>query len=252
MTDELLRVGVIGARGRMGQATCEAVVEAEDMDLVAAVDARDWLFSLADGDSQVVVDFTHPDGVMDHIRFCIDHHIHAVVGTSGFTDERLDTIRQWLSAKPDLSVMVVPNFAIGAVLSARFAREAARFFESVEIIELHHAGKADAPSGTAVVTARAVALARKDAGMGAVPDATTLETAGARGARVDGVHVHSVRLPGLVAHQEVILGSAGETLTIRHDSLHRSSFMPGVLSAIRAVSGRPGLTVGLEQLLGLE
>jgi len=252
MTDELLRVGVIGARGRMGQATCEAVVEAEDMDLVAAVDARDWLFSLADGDSQVVVDFTHPDGVMDHIRFCIDHHIHAVVGTSGFTDERLDTIRQWLSAKPDLGVMVVPNFAIGAVLSARFAREAARFFESVEIIELHHAGKADAPSGTAVVTARAVALARKDAGMGAVPDATTLETAGARGARVDGVHVHSVRLPGLVAHQEVILGSAGETLTIRHDSLHRSSFMPGVLSAIRAVSGRPGLTVGLEQLLGLE
>ena len=252
MTDELLRVGVIGARGRMGQATCEAVVEAEDMDLVAAVDARDWLFSLADGDSQVVVDFTHPDGVMDHIRFCIDHHIHAVVGTSGFTDERLDTIRQWLSAKPDLGVMVVPNFAIGAVLSARFAREAARFFESVEIIELHHAGKADAPSGTAVVTARAVALARKDAGMGSVPDATTLETAGARGARVDGVHVHSVRLPGLVAHQEVILGSAGETLTIRHDSLHRSSFMPGVLSAIRAVSGRPGLTVGLEQLLGLE
>ncbi len=207
---------------------------------------------LADAGSQVVVDFTHPDAVMEHIRFAIDHGIHAVVGTSGFTDERLDTIRQWLTAKPEIGVMVVPNFAIGAVLTTRFAREAARFFESAEVIELHHAGKADAPSGTAVATARAVGAVRKDAGLGDVPDATTLETEGARGATIDGIHVHSVRLPGLVAHQEVILGSAGETLTIRHDSLHRSSFMPGVLTAVRAVSGRPGLTVGLEQLLGLD
>jgi 4-hydroxy-tetrahydrodipicolinate reductase len=252
MTEELLRVGVIGAQGRMGQATCNAVVEAEDMDLVAAVDGQDWLFSLADADSQVVVDFTHPSGVMDHIRFCIDHDIHAVVGTSGFTDERLDTINQWLSSKPEIGVMVVPNFAIGAVLTARFAREAARFFESAEVIELHHTGKVDAPSGTAVSTARAIAAVRKEAGMGAVPDATTLETDGARGADIDGIHVHSVRLPGLVAHQEVILGSDGETLTIRHDSLHRSSFMPGVLTAVRAVSNRPGLTIGLEQLLGLD
>ncbi len=252
MTEELLRVGVIGARGRMGQATCEAVDEAEDMDLVAAVDAHDWLFSLADADSQVVVDFTHPDGVMDHIRFCIDHNVNAVVGTSGFTDERIDTIAQWLSSKPDVGVMVVPNFAIGAVLTARFAREAARFFDSAEVIELHHTGKVDAPSGTAVATAKAIAAAREEAGLGEVPDATTLETDGARGARIDGIHVHSVRLPGLVAHQEVILGSGGETLTIRHDSLHRSSFMPGVLTAVRAVSDRPGLTVGLEQLLGLD
>lgn len=252
MTEELLRVGVIGARGRMGQATCEAVDEAEDMDLVAAVDAHDWLFSLADADSQVVVDFTHPDGVMDHIRFCIDHNVNAVVGTSGFTDERIDTIAQWLSSKPDVGVMVVPNFAIGAVLTARFAREAARFFDSAEVIELHHTGKVDAPSGTAVATAKAIAAARQEAGLGEVPDATTLETDGARGARIDGIHVHSVRLPGLVAHQEVILGSGGETLTIRHDSLHRSSFMPGVLTAVRAVSDRPGLTVGLEQLLGLD
>jgi 4-hydroxy-tetrahydrodipicolinate reductase len=251
MTDELLRVGVIGARGRMGAETCQAVVEAPDMDLVAAVGGREWLFSLADADSQVVVDFSHPDVVMEHIRFCLDQNIHVIAGTSGFTDERLDTIAQWLTAKPDLGVMVVPNFAIGAVLTARFAREAARFFESVEIIELHHAGKADAPSGTAVATAKAVGLARKDADLGPVPDATTIETDGARGAVIDGIRVHSVRLPGLVAHQEVILGSAGETLTIRHDSLHRSSFMPGVLSAIRAVGGRPGLTVGLEQLLGL-
>lgn len=248
----MLRVGVIGARGRMGQATCEAVDEAEDMDLVAAVDAHDWLFSLADADSQVVVDFTHPDGVMDHIRFCIDHNVNVVVGTSGFTDERLDTIAQWLSSKPDVGVMVVPNFAIGAVLTARFARAAARFFDSAEVIELHHPGKVDAPSGTAVATAKAIAAAREEAGLGDVPDATTLETDGARGARIDGIHVHSVRLPGLVAHQEVILGSGGETLTIRHDSLHRSSFMPGVLTAVRAVSDRPGLTVGLEQLLGLD
>ena len=241
MTDELLRVGVIGARGRMGEATSQAVIDAQDMDLVAAVGGREWLFSLADAGSQVVVDFTHPDAVMDHIRFCLDQNIHIITGTSGFTDERLDTIRQWLVVKPELGVMVVPNFAIGAVLTARFARQAARFFESAEVIELHHAGKVDAPSGTAVATARGVALARKDAGLGAVPDATTMETDGARGADIDGIHVHSVRLPGLVAHQEVILGSTGETLTIRHDSLHRSSFMPGVLSAIRAVS-RPGLT----------
>jgi 4-hydroxy-tetrahydrodipicolinate reductase len=252
VTEELLRVGVIGARGRMGAQTCQAVVEAEDMDLVAAVGGREWLFSLSDAGSQVVVEFTHPEVVMDHIRFCIDQNIHIITGTSGFTDEKLDTIRQWLSAKPELGVLVVPNFAIGAVLTARFAREAARFFESVEIIELHHAGKVDAPSGTAVATARAVSLARQDAGLGAVPDATTLETGGARGASVDGIRVHSVRLPGLVAHQEVIMGSAGETLTIRHDSLDRSSFMPGVLAAIRAVAGRPGLTVGLEQLLGLD
>jgi 4-hydroxy-tetrahydrodipicolinate reductase len=252
VSEELLRVGVIGARGRMGAQTCQAVVEADDMDLVAAVGGREWLFSLSDAGSQVVVEFTHPEVVMDHIRFCIDQNIHIITGTSGFTDEKLDTIRQWLSAKPELGVLVVPNFAIGAVLTARFAREAARFFESVEIIELHHAGKVDAPSGTAVATARAIGLARKDAGFGAVPDATTLETGGARGASVDGIRVHSVRLPGLVAHQEVILGSAGETLTIRHDSLDRSSFMPGVLAAIRAVAARPGLTVGLEQLLGLD
>jgi 4-hydroxy-tetrahydrodipicolinate reductase len=218
---------------------------------VAAVGLGDWLFSLADAGSQVAVDFTHPDAVMEHVRFCIDQHIHAVVGTSGLTEERLNTIREWLAVKPDLGVIVVPNFAIGAVLAIRFARLAARFFESAEIIEMHHPGKADAPSGTAYSSAQAIAQTRNELNLGPVPDATTQQAEGARGADIDGIHVHSVRLPGLVAHQEIILGSAGETLTIRHDSLHRSSFMPGVLAAIRAVPGRPGLTVGLDELLGL-
>ena len=251
MTDEVLRVGVIGARGRMGSEVCLAVDAAADLDLVAAVGLGDWLFSLADAGSQVAVDFTHPDAVMEHVRFCVDQHIHAVVGTSGLTEERLNTIREWLAVKPDLGVIVVPNFAIGAVLATRFARLAARFFESAEIIEMHHAGKADAPSGTAYSAAQAIAQTRKELDLGPVPDATTHQADGARGADIDGIHVHSVRLPGLVAHQEIILGSAGETLTIRHDSLHRSSFMPGVLAAIRAVPTRPGLTVGLDELLGL-
>ena len=251
MSDDLVRVGVIGARGRMGTQVCQAVDAAPDMDLVATVGGREWLFSLADAGSQVIVEFSHPDVVMDHIRFAIDQGIHIVVGTSGVDGERLETIRGWLAGKADLGVIVVPNFAIGAVLAARFAREAARFFESVEIIELHHAGKADAPSGTATATVRQVAQARAAAGLGPVPDATTIDPDGARGAVVDGIHVHSVRLPGLVAHQEVLLGSPGETLTIRHDSLDRSSFMPGVLAAVRAVRSRPGLTVGLEDVLGL-
>ena len=252
MSDEVLRVGVIGARGRMGSQVCQAVDAAADLDLVAAVGGREWLFSLADAGSQVAVDFTHPDVVMEHIRFCIDQNIHAVVGTSGVDDERAEQIRHWLDAKSEVGVLVVPNFAIGAVLTARFARQAARFFESAEIIERHHAGKIDAPSGTAIATARQIAAARAAAGMGPVPDATTIAAPGARGNQVDGIHVHSVRLPGLVAHQEVVLGSSGETLTIRHDSLHRSSFMPGVLTAVRAVVDRPGLTLGLEQLLGLD
>jgi len=251
-TDEALRVGVIGARGRMGSEVCQAVDAAEDLDLVAAVGGREWLFSLADAGSQVVVDFTHPDVVMEHIRFCVDQNIHAVVGTSGIGDDQAAQIRHWLALKPEIGVMVVPNFAIGAVLTARFARQAARFFESAELIERHHAGKVDAPSGTAIATARGIAAARGEAGLGSVPDATTLEAAGARGNVVDGIHVHSVRLPGLVAHQEVMFGSSGETLTIRHDSLHRSSFMPGVLTAVRGIADRPGMTLGLEQLLGLD
>ncbi len=248
---EPIRIGVLGARGRMGQQVCQAVVAADDMDLVAAVDAGDWLFSVADGGAQVLVDFTHPDVVMDNVRFAIDQGIHAVVGTTGFTDERLDTIREWLADTPKLGVLVAPNFAIGAVLSMRFAQLAAPHYESVEIVELHHPEKADAPSGTAVRTAQLVAAARAEAGLDPVPDATTHGLDGARGAVVDGVHVHAVRAAGLVAHQEVLFGTPGETLSIRHDSFDRASFMPGVLLGIRQIASRPGLTVGLEPLLGL-
>jgi 4-hydroxy-tetrahydrodipicolinate reductase len=248
---EPIRVGVLGARGRMGEQVCRAVDEADDLDLVAMVDAGDWLFSVADAGAQVLVDFTHPDVVMDNVRFAVDQGIHAVVGTTGFTAERFDTIRTWLADAPQVGVLVAPNFGIGAVLSMKFAQLAARFYESAEIVELHHPGKIDAPSGTAIRTAQLIAEAREAAGLGPAPDATSQSMAGARGAEVDGVHVHALRIAGLVAHQEVVLGTEGETLTIRHDSLHRSSFMPGVLLAVRGIAAHPGLTVGLEPLLGL-
>jgi 4-hydroxy-tetrahydrodipicolinate reductase len=248
---EPIRVGVLGARGRMGQQVCKAVDAADDLDLVAMVDAGDWLFSVADAGAQVLVDFTHPDVVMDNVRFAVDQGIHAVVGTTGFTEPRLETVRTWLADAPAVGVLVAPNFGIGAVLSMKFAQLAAPFYESVEVIELHHPGKADAPSGTALRTARLIAEARAGAGLAAVPDATTQSIEGSRGADVDGIRVHALRIAGLVAHQEIIFGTEGETLTIRHDSLHRSSFMPGVLLAVRQISSRPGLTVGLESLLGL-
>ena len=246
-----IRVGVLGARGRVGTEVCKAVDAAADMELVAMVDAGDWMFNVADAGAEVVVDFTHPDVVMDNVRFCVDQGIHAVVGTTGFTDARLTQVREWLAPKPDLGVLIAPNFAIGAILLMRFAATAARFYESVEIIELHHPRKADAPSGTAARTAGLIAAAREQAGLGASPDATSSALPGARGAEVDGVRVHSVRLTGLVAHQEVLFGTAGETLTIRHDTLDRSSFMPGVLLGVRAVLDHPGLTIGLEPLLDL-
>lgn len=249
---EPVRVGVLGARGRMGTEVCRAVEGTEDLDLVAMVDEGDWLFSLADAGTQVAVDFTHPSTVADNIRFCIDQNIHCVVGTSGIDTALLDTIRGWLGPKPELGVMVVPNFGIGAVLSMRFAAQAARYFESVEIVELHHPNKADAPSGTAYRTAQMIGEARADAGLGPSPDATTHDPDHARGAVVDGVHVHAVRMAGLVAHQQVMLGTAGETLVIRHDSLDRGSFMPGVLLAVRSVAAHPGLTVGLESVLDLD
>jgi 4-hydroxy-tetrahydrodipicolinate reductase len=248
---EPIRVGVLGARGRMGQQVCKAVDAAPDLELVAMVDAGDWLFSVADAGAQVLVDFTHPDVVMDNIRFAVDQRIHAVVGTTGFTDERLDTVRGWLEEAPELGILVAPNFGIGAVLSMRFAQIAARFYDSAEVVELHHPTKADAPSGTAARTATLIAEARAAAGLGPVPDATTHALEGSRGATIDGVHVHALRVAGMVAHQEIVFGAEGETLTIRHDSLDRVSFMPGVLLAVRKVSSRPGLTVGLDPLLDL-
>lgn len=249
--DDPIRVGVVGARGRVGSEVCAGVEAAADMELVAMVDAGDWMSTIADAGAEVVVDFTHPDVVMDNLRFCVDHGIHTVVGTTGFTAERLDTVRGWLAQKPELGCVIAPNFAIGAVLSMHFAQLAAKYYESVEVIELHHPRKADAPSGTAYRTAQLIGEARSAAGMASVPDATTQELDGARGADVDGVRVHSVRLAGLVAHQEVLFGTEGETLTIRHDSLHRKSFIPGVLLSARSVLHRPGLTIGLEPLLGL-
>jgi 4-hydroxy-tetrahydrodipicolinate reductase len=246
-----IRVGVLGARGRVGTEVCKAVDAASDMELVAMVDAGDWMFNVADAGAEVVVDFTHPDVVMDNVRFCVDQGIHAVVGTTGFTDARLAQVRDWLAPKPDLGVLIAPNFAIGAILLMRCATMAARFYESVEIIELHHPRKADAPSGTAARTAKLIVAAREQAGLGAFPDATSCALPGARGAEVNGVRVHSVRLTGLVAHQEVLFGTVGETLTIRHDTLDRASFMPGVLLGVRAVLNHPGLTVGLESLLDL-
>lgn len=245
----MLRVGVFGAAGRMGAEVCRAVEAADDLVLVGGVDAGEQRDALAGAD--VVVDFTTPGAVMDNLQWCITHGIHAVVGTTGFTAERLDTVTGWLGAQPGVGVVVAPNFSIGAVLMMRFAEQAARLYESAEIIELHHPGKVDAPSGTARVTASRIATARAEAGLGAVPDATTSDPDGARGAVVDGIHVHGVRLRGLVAHQEVLFGASGETLTIRHDSFDRASFMPGVLLAVRAVAGRPGLTVGIDDLLGL-
>ncbi|MGY2129046.1 4-hydroxy-tetrahydrodipicolinate reductase [Blastococcus sp. SYSU DS0617] len=247
----VLNVGVLGARGRMGTEVVKAVNDAEDLELVAMVDEGDWLFGLADAGTQVVVDFTRPDVVMDNIRFCIDNNIHCVVGTTGFDEDRLATIAEWLAPKPEVGVIIAPNFGIGALLLMKFAQDAARFFPSVEVVELHHPNKVDAPSGTAVRTARLIAQARRDAGMPPAPDATTEALPGARGADVDGVPVHAVRLTGLVAHQEVLMGAEGETLTLRHDSYDRASFMPGVLLAVRKIGRRPGLTVGIEGLLGL-
>ena len=244
-----VRVGVLGARGRMGTEVCRAVNASEDLELVAMVDDGDWLFNVSDAGADVVVDFTTPDVVMDNLHWCIDQGINAVIGTSGFTESRLERVRSWLSHRPELGVIIAPNFAIGAVLMMEAAARAARYFESVEIVEMHHPGKLDAPSGTALRTAQMIAEARAAAGLGPAPDATKDEIAGARGADLAGVRVHSLRAAGLVAHQEVLLGTNGETLTIRHDSYDRQSFMPGVLLAVRSVMKRPGLTVGLGALL---
>lgn len=247
----MVKVGVIGARGRMGREVVRVANEAADLDVVAGVDDGDDRSLLAAAD--VVVDFTHPGVVMDNLRWCVEHDLDVVVGTSGFAEDRLDEVRGWLAGHPDVRVLIVPNFSVGAILMMRFAAEAARFFDSAEVIELHHAGKADAPSGTALRTAALIGAARAEAGLGTPPDATASSLPGARGAIVDDVHVHSVRVAGLVAHQEVLLGGNGETLTIRHDSLDRVSFMPGVLLATRKISTLPvGLTVGLEVLLGLK
>jgi 4-hydroxy-tetrahydrodipicolinate reductase len=244
----MIKVAVLGARGRMGSEVVKAVNEASDLELVAALDLGDSLETLVSAGAQVVVDFTTPDSVMANLEFLISKNIHAVVGTTGFDDLRIAKIKELIS-RSQSGVLIAPNFAIGAVLMMEFATKAARYFESAEIIELHHPNKVDAPSGTAARTADLMSRARKDAGLGAAPDATTTSLDGARGATVGGIPVHSVRLRGLIAHQEVLFGGIGETLTIRHDSLDRVGFMPGVLLGIRQVISHPGLTFGLENFM---
>jgi 4-hydroxy-tetrahydrodipicolinate reductase len=243
------RVAVIGASGRMGRAVCSAVEAADDLELAGRFDVDDELGDLAAAD--VVVEFSVPDASPANVAHCVSRGVHVVVGTTGWSDERLATLREQVAQAPGIGVLIAPNFALGAVLMMAFAAKAASYYESVEVIELHHPDKVDAPSGTAARTASLIGEAREAAGLGPVPDATTHDPDGARGARVNGIPVHSVRLRGLVAHQEVLLGAAGEMLTIRHDSFDRVSFMPGVLAAVRAVADHPGVTVGLEHYLGL-
>ena len=245
----MIKVAVLGARGRMGAEVVKAVEESSDCQLVAALDLGDSLDQLISSGAQVVVDFTIPDSVMANLEFLIAHKIHAVVGTTGFDDARMAKLKSLSSAHPEVGVLIAPNFAIGAVLMMEFAAKAAKYFESAEIIELHHPDKVDAPSGTASRTAGIISAARKEASLPAMPDATSTALDGARGALVGDVPVHSVRLRGLIAHQEVLFGGLGETLSIRHDSLDRAGFMPGVLLGIRSVISRPGVTFGLENFM---
>ena len=246
-----IKVAVLGAKGRMGSEACKAVGTAPDLELVAALDLGDSLDQLLSRGAQVVVDFTHPDSVMGNLEFAIKNGINVVVGTTGFDEKKLQQIAGWLAAQPKTGALIAPNFGLGAVLMMQFAAKASKYFESAEIVELHHPNKADAPSGTAARTAELINEARASVKKDAMPDATTSSLEGARGALIGDVHVHSVRLRGLVAHQEVILGDLGETLTIRHDSIDRTGFMPGVLLGIRKVISHPGLTFGLEHFMDL-
>lgn len=247
----MIRVGVLGARGKMGSTVVDAVNSDPDMEVVSALDLGDSLEALVANKAEVVVDFTTPDSVMGNLSFLIEHGIHGVVGTTGFDEDRLVTLRNQLAKAPSVGILIAPNFGLGAILMMEFAKKAAPLFESVEIVELHHPNKVDAPSGTAKRTAELISDARARARSAAMPDATKESLAGARGAEVGGIPIHSVRARGFVAHQEIIFGGVGETLTIRHDSLDRQSFMPGVLLGIKRIPSAPGLTVGLERFLEL-
>jgi 4-hydroxy-tetrahydrodipicolinate reductase len=246
-----IKVAVLGAKGRMGTESVKAISAAGDLELVASLDLGDSLDLLKSSGAQVVLDFTHPDSVMKNLEYAINNGINVVVGTTGFDGKRIEEVRGFLAKNPKVGAIIAPNFGLGAVLMMQFAAKAATYFESVEIIELHHPEKADAPSGTAARTAELISEARAKVNKSAMPDKTSSGLAGARGAKVGDVPIHSLRLRGLVAHQEVLLGDQGETLSIRHDSIDRSGFMPGVLLAIRSVSTRPGLTFGLENLMDI-
>ncbi|QGU04854.1 4-hydroxy-tetrahydrodipicolinate reductase [Corynebacterium comes] len=246
-----IKVGVLGAKGRVGSAVCDGVNAADDLELVAQVDQDDDLQMLIDAGAEVVVDFTTPGSVMGNLEFCVANGINAVVGTTGFDEERLNQVREWCAADGAGNVLIAPNFAVSAVLAMAFAKQAARFFDSAEVVEYHHPHKLDAPSGTAIHTAQGIAQARREAGLGPIPDATEQTLEGARGADVDGVRVHGIRMTGMVAHEDIIFGSQGQTLTIRQDSYDRTSFVPGVLLGVREVAGHDGLTVGLDGYLGV-
>ena len=244
-----MKVAVLGAKGRMGAKTVAAIESASDLTLSSALDLGDSLDQLVKTGTEVVIDFTHPDSVMKNLEFAINNGIHVVVGTTGFDDKKLSELKNLLSKNPKVGALIAPNFGLGAVLMMQFSQKAAQYFESVEIIELHHANKVDAPSGTAIRTAELITDARKQSKKGAMPDASKTIIPGARGAKVGDVPIHSVRSHGYVAHQEVIFGDAGETLSIRHDSINRAGFMPGVLIGVRNVAKHPGLTVGLENYM---
>lgn len=244
-----IRVGVLGARGRMGAEVVKAVTNSSDLELVAQLELGDSLDQLVSNKAEVVVDFTTPDSVMKNLEFLISNDIHAVVGTTGFDQARIDSLTKELAKHPKVGLLIAPNFAIGAVLMMEFAAKAARYFESAEIVEMHHPAKVDAPSGTAARTAELMTQARKDSSMKPMPDATKQSLDGARGSKVGDIPIHSIRAQGLVAHQEVLFGGVGETLTIRHDSLDRAGFMPGVLLGIRSVVKNPGLTHGLDKFM---
>jgi 4-hydroxy-tetrahydrodipicolinate reductase len=244
-----MKVAVLGAKGRMGAETVAAIESASDLTLSSAIDLGDSLDQLIKTGTEVVIDFTHPDSVMKNLEFAINNGIHVVVGTTGFDDKKLSELKNLLSKNPKVGALIAPNFGLGAVLMMQFSQKAAQYFESVEIIELHHANKVDAPSGTAIRTAELITDARKQSKKGAMPDASKTIIPGARGAKVGDVPIHSVRSHGYVAHQEVIFGDTGETLSIRHDSINRAGFMPGVLIGVRNVAKHPGLTVGLENYM---
>ncbi|WKD57487.1 4-hydroxy-tetrahydrodipicolinate reductase [Corynebacterium capitovis DSM 44611] len=246
-----VKVGVLGAKGRVGSAVVAGVEAATDLQLVAALGRSDSLSELSASGAEVVVDFTTPNAVMGNLEYCINHGIHCVVGTTGFNEKRYERVRSWLEVNEAVGVLIAPNFAISAVLTMAFARQAARYFESAEVVEYHHPNKLDAPSGTATKTAQAIADARRAAGLGTMPDATEQSLEGARGSEVDGVRVHAVRMTGMVAHEEVIFGTTDQSLTIRQDCYGRESFVPGVLTGVRQVHEHPGLTVGLDTYLGL-
>lgn len=247
----MIKVGVLGAQGKVGSAVVAGVKKVDDLELAVEINKGDSLQTLVDEGVDVIVDFTTPNAVMDNLEFCINNGIHCVVGTTGFDDARYQQVRDWCAANEGVGVLIAPNFAISAVLTMAFARQAAPFFESAEVVEFHHPNKLDAPSGTAVKTAQGIAQARKEAGMDAMPDATEQALDGSRGADVDGVPVHAVRMQGMVAHEEVIFGTTDQSLTIRQDSYGRESFVPGVLTGVREVANRPGLTIGLDEYLGL-